>query len=82
MIRRFMGGDRHWTAVVQVVAIDSFLPPHVRHGDADALRRAQLVVAFVWALIPLGSIFAFIHLSAGSTNCVAAITVGLAVILG
>jgi PAS domain S-box-containing protein len=67
---------------MQAVAIDSLLPPHVRHGDADVLRRARLVVAFVWALIPVGSIFAFIHLSAGSTNCAAAIAVAVLATLG
>ncbi len=59
--------------------IDWFVPPRVRGGDADILRRACLVVTFAWTLFVLAIIYALIHYSMNSLICAAALCLGAAV---
>jgi len=40
--------------------VDWFIPPHVRGGDSDVLRRSRLVVTFAWVLIAAAIIYAAI----------------------
>ncbi len=58
------------------VAVDWFLPSHVRVGELDSLRRARLVVAFGWTLISLAIIYAAILRSMNSPVGAAALILG------
>ena len=80
---KFLTGDNRWTGValpaVLEAGIDWFVPPRVRGGDADLLRRARLVVAFGWTLISLAVIYAAIFFSMNSPIGAAALGTGAGV---
>jgi PAS domain S-box-containing protein len=83
---RFLTENNRWTGVampaVLAAGIDWFVPPRVRDGDADVLRRARLVVAFGWTLISLAIIYAAILFSMNSPIGGAALTTGVGVAVG
>ncbi len=47
---------RAWAGDRVRAAIDRSIPPSLRHGEADRVRRARLLVAFVWVLIAFAAI--------------------------
>jgi len=80
---RFVSRDNRWTPVSLLAAfpagIDWFIPPRVRGGDADLLRRARLVVTFGCTLISLAVIYAAIFFSMSSPIGAAALATGAGV---
>ena len=70
-----------WTANVFMTAlaggIDWFIPAHIRGGDSNMLRRAQLLVAFAWTLIALAIIYIACFILMGSP--MNAIALGIAI---
>lgn len=64
------------------VGVDWFIPPRVRSGDADVLRRARLVVTFAGTLIALAILYAAIYAWLNSPISAAALVTGAGVALG
>ncbi|MBM4088282.1 MAG: PAS domain S-box protein, partial [Planctomycetes bacterium] len=60
-------------------AIDSFLPPCVRDGDADILRRSRLVVAFGGTLSILAIVYAVLFHLMDGPMCIAVLATGTGV---
>ncbi len=62
-------------------AINWPIPPYVRGGDLDMLRRARLVVTFAWTLIALAIVYAALFFSMNSPIGAAALGLGVTVAL-
>jgi hypothetical protein len=64
---------------VITAAIDSFLPPCIRDGDADILRRSRLVVALGGTLSILAIVYAVLFLLMDSPISAAVLATGTGV---
>ncbi len=62
---RFLTGNNRRMGValwaVLSAGVDWFIPTHIRDGNPDVLRRARLVVTFIWTLIALAIFYSAIY---------------------